>query len=142
MKAKNIAYWITTGLVGAAFASGGVMDLSGSAELMAGMAHLGYPAYFAKILGTWKLLGALAVLAPGLPRLKEWAYAGIVFNLTGAAISHLASGDGVGKVAAPLVLTGLAFASWALRPPTRVLGALPLGAAQAEAPVGDRAAAS
>lgn len=128
MNAKNIAYWITTGLVGAAFASGGFMDLSGSPQVMAGMTHLGYPAYFATILGTWKLLGALAVLAPRLPRLKEWAYAGIVFNLTGAAISHLAAGDGVGKAAPPLVLTGLAFASWALRPPTRVVGVLPFGA--------------
>lgn len=142
MKAKNIAYWITTGLVGAAYASGGVMDLSGSAQVVAGMAHLGYPAYFATILGTWKLLGTFALLAPGLPRLKEWAYAGIVFNLTSAAISHLASGDGVGQAAAPLVLTGLVFASWALRPPTRVLGTLPLGAAKPEGPVGDRAAAS
>jgi uncharacterized membrane protein YphA (DoxX/SURF4 family) len=142
MKAKNIAYWITTGLVGAAYAFGGVMDLSGSAQVREGMAHLGYPAYFATILGAWKLLGALALLAPGLPRLKEWAYAGIVFNLTSAAISHLASGDGVGQAAAPLVLTGLAFASWALRPPTRILGALPLGAAQPEAPVGAPAAAS
>ena len=142
MKAKNIAYWITTGLVGAAFASGVVMDLSGAPQIMEGMKHLGYPAYFATILGTWKLLGALAVLAPRLPRLKEWAYAGIVFNLTGAAISHLASGDGVGKAAAPLFLTVLAFASWALRPPTRILGVLPLGAAQPEAPVGDRAATS
>ncbi len=142
MQAKNIAYWITTGLVGAAFVSGGVMDVSGSPQIMAGMTHLGYPAYFATILGTWKLLGAFAVLAPRLPRLKEWAYAGIVFNLTGAAISHLASGDGVGKAVAPLVLTGLAFASWALRPPTRVVGVLPLGAAQPEASGGDRAAVS
>lgn len=125
MQAKNIAYWITTGLIGATFASGGVMDITGAREVMVGMADLGYPAYFAMILGTWKLLGALAVLAPRLPRLKEWAYAGIVFNLTGAAISHLAVGDGMDKVMPPLVLTGLAFASWALRPPTRILGGLP-----------------
>lgn len=142
MKAKNIAYWITTGLVALAFAFGGAMDLSGSAEVLAGMAHLGYPAYFATVIGVWKILAVVALLAPGLPRLKEWAYAGIVFDLTGAAISHLAVGDGMGKAAAPIILCVLAAASWALRPSTRILGSLPLGGSQPEAPAAARATAS
>jgi uncharacterized membrane protein YphA (DoxX/SURF4 family) len=71
------------------------------------MAHLGYPAYFLTILGTWKILGALAIVAPRLPRLKEWAYAGMVFDATSAAISRAVMGDGAVKVIAPLVVAVL-----------------------------------
>jgi uncharacterized membrane protein YphA (DoxX/SURF4 family) len=121
MKTNKIAYWTTTGIVAFAFAAGGLADMSRAPNVVAGMAHLGYPAYFATLLGVWKLLGALAIVAPRLPRLKEWAYAGILFELTGAAVSHAASGDGFGKIATPLVILGIAAASWALRPTTRVL---------------------
>jgi hypothetical protein len=78
------------------------------------------------ILGIWKLLGGATLLWPGLPRLKEWAYAGILFDLTGATISHLAMGDGVRHAVTPLVIAALALASWALRPPGRTLA--PAGA--------------
>lgn len=88
---------------------------------------LGYPMYFFGILGVWKALGAIAILAPRYPRLKEWAYAGIFFDLTGAAASCAAVG-GYGAygfhVIAPLVLTGVMVASWALRPESRVLGVI------------------
>jgi len=94
-------------------------------EPLRGMAALGYPAYFVTILGAWKLLGGLALLAPRLPRLKEWAYAGIAFDLTGAAFSHAAVGHPAAKVIAPLVILGLAAASWALRPASRRLGSVP-----------------
>jgi hypothetical protein len=87
------------------------------------MAELGYPAYFVTILGTWKVLGAFSILAPRLPRLKEWAYAGIAFDLTGAAFSHAAMDHPAVKLIVPLVLLGIAAASWALRPPSRMLGA-------------------
>ncbi len=123
MKARNIGYWVTTGLLAAAFAAGGVGDLTRSPDMIAGMAHLGYPAYLLLVLGVWKVLGAGAILAPGLPRLKEWAYAGMVFDLTGAAASHAFSGDPAGKVIPPLVLCGLVAASWALRPDSRKLAA-------------------
>src|SRR5437870_13915016 len=85
---QRIGYWVTTGLATAAFALGGAMDLAGGADIKAGMAHLGYPAYLAILLGGWKLLGAAAIAAPRLPRLKEWAYAGMFFDLSGAAFSH------------------------------------------------------
>lgn len=124
MSKKHLTYWTTTGLVAFAFLSGGVMDLARSPAVVAGMQALGYPAYVATILGVWKVLGAAAILAPRLPRLKEWAYAGLVFDLTGAAASHALSGDPAGKVVTPLVLLGLALASWALRPEARRLGAL------------------
>jgi len=84
--------------------------------VLAGLTHLGYPAYFPLILGTWKLLGVLALLAPRFPRLKEWAYAGIMFDLTSAALSHAASGDGAADIVVPLVFAVLTAASWMLRP--------------------------
>ena len=86
------------------------------------LAHLGYPAYFSTILGAWKLLGAIAIVAPRYPRLKEWAYAGFFFDLTAAAISHAFVGDGVGDILAPLGFLALVAASWALRPASRRLG--------------------
>ena len=84
--------------------------------VIAGLIHLGYPAYLATILGAWKLLAVAAILAPGLRRLKEWAYAGLFFCLTGAAISHTVSGDGAGEIAVPLVLLVLILLSWFLLP--------------------------
>src|SRR5262245_20133907 len=81
--------------------------------------HLGYPPYFMTILGVWYVLAGVALLAPRLPHVKEWAYAGLVFNYTGAAASHLAAGDGASTLIAPVVFMGLTLASWALRPPSR-----------------------
>jgi uncharacterized membrane protein YphA (DoxX/SURF4 family) len=121
MKTRTLAYWITTGLLAFAFLGGGLLDLSGSPDVDAQMAHLGYPAYFAILLGAWKVLGALAILVPGLPRLKEWAYAGMVFDLTGAVVSHAAVGDAVAQLFPAIALLGILAASWALRPASRVL---------------------
>ncbi len=88
---------------------------------------LGYPMYFFAILGFWKVLGAIAILVPRFPLLKEWAYAGIFFDLTGAAASCAAVG-GYGAygfhVIAPLIITGFTVASWALRPESRKIGNL------------------
>ncbi|MDP2310994.1 MAG: DoxX family protein [Pseudomonadota bacterium] len=120
--ARTVAYWTTTGLLALAMTAGGVMDVTQAPDIVAGIVHLGYPAHLATILGAWKLLGVAALLAPGLPRLKEWAYAGFLFNLTGAAISHAISGDPVANVVTPLVLLTLALASWATRPEGRRLG--------------------
>jgi hypothetical protein len=123
VNARTVGYWAATGLLAAAFFMGGAMDLAKPHDLVEGMSKLGYPLYFMTILGTWKVLGAAAIVAPKTARLKEWAYAGMVFDLTGAAASHLASGDPANKVVAPLVLLGLVIASWSLRPASRMLGA-------------------
>ena len=120
---KNIAYWITTILGPASFVIGGVLNLSQTEQAVATMHHLGYPVYFASLLGIWKLLGAIAIVVPGLPRLKEWAYAGFFFDLTAAAVSRAAVGDGAGDIVAPLVFLALVLASWALRPASRTLAA-------------------
>jgi uncharacterized membrane protein YphA (DoxX/SURF4 family) len=103
---------------------GGATDAAASPPAVAFLGHLGYPAYFATLIGVWKVLGGIAVLAPRFPRLKEWAYAGIVFDLTGASVSHAVTGDGAARVLVPLVLTGVAVASWSLRPQSRRLGEL------------------
>ena len=127
-KAKNIAYWTTTGLVAFFIGSGGVAQLAQFRATPHGTVPvLGYPMYFFAILGFWKVLGAIAILVPRFPRLKEWAYAGIFFDLTGAVASVAAVGVyGVYAfhVIAPLIIAGLTVASWALRPQSRVIGVL------------------
>jgi uncharacterized membrane protein YphA (DoxX/SURF4 family) len=122
MKARAIGYWATTALLAFAILSGGVAELAHRPDNVEGLVHLGYPAYLATIIGVWKVLGGATVVAPRLPRLKEWAYAGIFFNMTGAAASHAISGDAVWHVIVTGSLAALALASWALRPQSRVLG--------------------
>jgi uncharacterized membrane protein YphA (DoxX/SURF4 family) len=112
---------VTTALTAFVFLSGGVMDVVQPPELLKGMTDLGYTAYFTTILGVWKVLGSLAVLAPRLPRLKEWAYAGMFFDLTGASASHASVGDPVAKIVTPLIIVAVVIASWALRPESRRL---------------------
>jgi uncharacterized membrane protein YphA (DoxX/SURF4 family) len=119
---KTTTFWAVTILGPASFVVGGYLHLVRDPQVMATLAHLGYPPYFATILGVWKLLGAVAIVAPGLPRLKEWAYAGFVFDLTGAAATRAFVGDGIGDILAPLVFLALVAASWALRPASRTLG--------------------
>ena len=119
---KSIAYWMTTGMVVLAMFSGGIAELAHRPETIDGMKQLGYPVYFVMILGFWKLLGSLALVIPGFPRVKEWAYAGIFFNMTGAAVSHLVCHDAAWHVGVTLGLAALAVASWALRPASRALG--------------------
>lgn len=121
MNARKIGYWLATGILAAAFLAGGLFDLGRSPQVIEALRHLGYPAYLAIILGTWKVLGALAIVAPGLPRLKEWAYAGMVFDLSAAAISHAAVHDGADKLLPPLLLLVFTGLSWALRPESRRL---------------------
>jgi hypothetical protein len=127
MKAKSIAYWITTILVAFSM-SGGAAQLARVPGVVDGFVRiLHYPPYFVSILGFWKVAGAITILVPRFPRLKEWAYAGIFFDLTGAVASNIAVG-GYGPygfhVIAPLLLAGVTVASWALRPPSRTIGTL------------------
>jgi hypothetical protein len=131
MRAKAISYWATTIFVALELLAGGLTDLvHGREALVAGqpvvavITHLGYPVYVLTILGGWKLLAAVALLVPRFPRLKEWAYAGTFFEMTGAAVSLGASGADFGTISFPLFVVALALASWALRSPDRTLGVL------------------
>jgi hypothetical protein len=126
-KTKSILYWTTTILL-ALFMSGGVAQVMQFRANPHGVVpQLGYPLYFFLILGVWKILGAITILVPGFPRLKEWAYAGIFFDLTGAAASCAAVGEYGAyafHVIAPSLIAGLCVASWALRPKSRKIGVL------------------
>jgi uncharacterized membrane protein YphA (DoxX/SURF4 family) len=115
------AYWIFTALVAVLFAVPGAALLLRIPHFTADMAQLGYPTYFLIILGVWKLLGVLAILTPGLPRLKEWAYAGMIFDTTSAVISRAVIGTDLMKTFAPLLVATIVFLSWRLRPPGRTL---------------------
>ena len=121
--AKTIAYWVVTIFGPASFVIGGYLHLTRDPQVMATLTHLGYPAYFATIMGAWKLLGAIAIVVPGFPRVKEWAYAGFFFDLTGAAATRAFVGDGAADIVAPLVFLGLVMASRALAPARRKIPA-------------------
>jgi hypothetical protein len=114
------AYWITTGLLALNYAIGGVVDVLQPPAAAEVMKHLGYPPYFLPMLGVAKLLAVPALLVPGFPRLREWAYAGITFNLLAAAYSHFRSGDGAAQIAVPLAILALAAVSLHLSRRVRV----------------------
>lgn len=115
---KAIAYWITTGLVSFIMISGGLyIMLSGEFGANQGQIPLlGFPPYFWQILGLCKVLGGVAILIPRFPLIKEWAYAGIVFNMTGATAVRIFIGDSTAHIVSPLVIAAIAMASWMLRP--------------------------
>ena len=121
LKSKSISYWVVTAMVAFFIGSGGAAELGQVQGTIQGLVQLGYPAYFATIIGFWKLLGAIAILVPRFPRLKEWAYAGIFFNMTGAAATGLFTHIALWHVIVDLVLTALTVTSWALRPRSRRL---------------------
>jgi len=118
MKARTVGYWICTVLIGLSYLASGAAHLLRVPQVVESMTHLGYPAHFVIIMGIWKVLSGVAVLLPGFPLLKEWAYAFMIFDITGAAIAHAAAGD-VGLIFVQVVLAALVVASWALRPVDR-----------------------
>ncbi|MGG3573217.1 DoxX family protein [Bacillus gobiensis] len=123
-RGKMIAYWSVTLLLAASVMLSGIgqlMQYGGNLELVT---NLGYPLYVLTILGIWKVLGAIALIVPGFPRLKEWVHAGVFFLMTGAALSHAFAND-YGNygfhIILPLSYAALNIASWALRPKSRIL---------------------
>jgi uncharacterized membrane protein YphA (DoxX/SURF4 family) len=116
--ARKIIYWASTGIVGVLAAFAGYSYLSGNPQTVQGFAHVGYPQQLRIILGIAKLLGAIALLAPGFAKLKEWAYAGFTFAWISAAVAHYLAKDG--PVAfVPLILLVLLFVSYFTRPASR-----------------------
>ena len=118
---KNVAYWVCTGLIVFLIGSGGLAYALQVPDVVQGVVALGFPLHFIVLLGVWKVLGAIAILLPGLPLIKEWAYAGIMFDLTGAASASVGTGGEWWHAAAPLSIVVLVAASWALRPGSRRL---------------------
>lgn len=125
MTEKTTAYWITTGLFCAVLGFSGLAYLARIEFMVERMTELGYPLYFMTILGTAKLLGVFALLAPSHPLIKEWAYAGFAFDLIGATASHAFSGDPFGESVRPMFVLALGAASYLLRPSARRLPASP-----------------
>ncbi len=125
-KADKIIYWISTLWLALGMASTGAVQLfrvksegAVSPPGVYGIVHLGYPIYFLTILGVWKMLGVVAVLIPKFPLLKEWAYAGFFFTMSGAIFSHIASGDAMKEDFPALLLLVLTLVSWYFRPADR-----------------------
>ena len=118
-KAQKITYWIATLWLSLGMASTGIIQLIHQPEEVKNITQLGYPVYFLTILGIWKLLGVIAVLIPRTPLLKEWAYAGFFFAMTGAAASRLLAGDGIALILPCLLLLTLTLLSYYFRPATR-----------------------
>lgn len=120
-KAGKFTYWVATLWLALGMASTGIVQLTHMEEEVQMMNHLGYPIYFLTLIGIWKLLGVIAILVPKFPLLKEWAYAGFFFTMTGAIISHLAIIDGLTNLFGPALLLALTGISWYFRPNNRKL---------------------
>jgi DoxX-like family len=120
-KRKLIWYWIITILLSFCIFFGGLAQALQLKEVLQGFKPLGYPTYFISLIGIWKVLGVFAILIPKFPLLKEWAYAGIFFAMTGAVISHIASDDIKVQIISPIVLAIFTVLSWYLRPANRKL---------------------
>jgi DoxX-like family len=116
---QPLAYWLATAAVVAELELGGAWDLARLPTVRDLVTGLGYPSYFLVLLGTWKVLGGIALLVPRRPLLKEWAYAGTFFVYTGAIVSHLTTGYALGELGLLAVLTALTVLSWVLRPASR-----------------------
>jgi len=128
MKGKVIAYWICTGIIAFCIGTGGAAMALRVPQNVEGIVALGYPLHFIVLLGVWKVLGALSLLAPGLRLVKEWAYFGIFVYLSGAIVAAAANGAAAFHILAPLALIGFLAASWALRPESRRLPGAKIGA--------------
>lgn len=118
-KRKLIWYWVVTGILSFFIFSGGLAQALQVKGVVEGFKPLGYPNYFISLIGIWKVLGVIAILIPKFPLLKEWAYAGLFFTMTGAIISHIASSDIHPQIIAPVVFAVFIVLSWYLRPDNR-----------------------
>ena len=125
-KRNKIIYWVSTLWLVSGMVSSGIlqlfkakMDGALSPPGVFGITHLGYPVYFLTILGIWKILGVAAILTPKFPLLKEWAYAGFFFVVTGAAYSHIAVGDSMKELFPAVLLLVMTVVSWYFRPAER-----------------------
>jgi uncharacterized membrane protein len=115
-KRNKIIYWIATIWLALAMLASGLQQIFHTKGFVDIIVHLGYPLYFMYILGVWKILGVIAILLPGFKLVKEWAYAGFFFAMSGAVFSHIASGSSMKEVFPSLVLLIMTVVSWYFRP--------------------------
>jgi uncharacterized membrane protein len=123
-KRNKIIYWIATLWLSSAMLASGIMQLVKAKAWTGIMTHLGYPLYFMSILGVWKIVGVLALLIPRFPLLKEWAYAGFFFTMSGALFSHLTLSDKPNEILPAVVLIVLTIVSWYFRPADRKIAVI------------------
>ena len=123
-KRNKIIYWISTIWMALGMLSSGTVQLFKVKEEIDFIINLGYPGYFLTILGIWKILGVVTVLIPKFPLLKEWAYAGFFFAMSGAIFSHIASGNSVNETFPSLLLLILTMVSWYFRPADRKISSV------------------
>jgi uncharacterized membrane protein YphA (DoxX/SURF4 family) len=117
---KIILYWVATAMLAFGMLGSGIQQILRKQAMVDLIRPLGYPLYFLYIIGVWKVLGIIAILVPGFKLLKEWAYAGFFFVMTGALVSHLAIGDdGLKAIIGPLMQTVFIILSWYFRPVDR-----------------------
>lgn len=121
---NKIIYWLFTLWLALGMTSSGIVQLLKMKEETDFIIQLGYPSYFLTILGVWKMLGVVAVLIPSFPLLKEWAYAGFFFAMSGAIFSHIAMGDPMSEIFPSLLLLTLTVISWYSRPADRKINKL------------------
>lgn len=117
-KTQKITYWVATIWLSLGMVSTAIVQLIREKTEVAFIKQLGYPVYLLTILGVWKILGVIAVLIPKFPLLKEWAYAGFFFAMSGAIVSHMATGF-MDKMYGAVLLLVLTLLSWYFRPPGR-----------------------
>jgi len=115
LTSRNIIFRVTTIVIAVAYLVTGLGNILPIAHIAHDMAHLGYPAYFLKIIGVWKILAAVVMVVPNIPRIKEWAYAGMIFDLTGAAFSSFAIGDPLAQIVIPLGIAALVTVNYLFR---------------------------
>jgi uncharacterized membrane protein YphA (DoxX/SURF4 family) len=116
MKKNKALYWISTALMAALILMASIPDVLQLDVAVKVFVHLGYPIYLLRFIGVAKILGVIAIVVPGFPRLREWAYAGLVFDLSGAFYSHISVGDQWGNWILPLIGLILTLGSyWSLR---------------------------
>ena len=118
-KAQKITYWVATIWLSVGMLSTGIVQLVQMKEEVDNFTTLGYPAYLMTIIGVWKVLGVVAILIPKFPLLKEWAYAGFFFAMSGAILSHIAVDDAAMELFGPALLLVLTTVSWYTRPQSR-----------------------
>jgi uncharacterized membrane protein len=119
-KRNKIIYWVATALLSLGMLGSGIQQVLRTKQMVDLVTPLGYPVYLLSIIGVWKILAVVAILMPRFKLLKEWAYAGLFFTMTGALISHLAVGDnGIKELAGPVMQTVFIILSWYFRPADR-----------------------
>lgn len=118
-KKNKIIYWVATLWLALGMTATGIVQLIQMKEEAEMIQRLGYPLYFLILLGVWKILGVIAILIPKFPLLKEWAYAGFFFAMSGAVFSHLYCGDSAKELFGPVLLIVLTVVSWYFRPTSR-----------------------